>query len=97
MKIYIAGPISGVENYKEVFAKVETQLIKWGHKVMNPAALGEGFDYEAYMPICLAMLEACDCVFLLNGWESSKGARLEKEYAIVQGKHVLYVSNGLPL
>ena len=89
-KIYIAGKISGLENYREVFEKAEDKLLTEGNEVMNPAVLGEGFDYKAYMPICLAMLEACDTVFMLKNWEDSKGAKVEHEYAKIQGKKIVY-------
>lgn len=46
MKIYIAGPITGIPDYKERFAKAEAELKAKGHAVMNPAALPEGFEYS---------------------------------------------------
>ena len=57
---------------------------------MNPAVLSEGFPYESYMPICLAMLEACNTVCMLKNWKDSKGARVEHEYAKLQGKNIIY-------
>jgi len=89
-KVYIAGKINGLNNYREIFKEVEDRLITEGNVVMNPAVLGEGFNYEAYMPICLAMLEACDTVFMLNNWKDSKGAKVEHEYAKLQGKKIIY-------
>lgn len=89
-KIYIAGKISGLKNYREIFKKAENDLLTQGNCVMNPAVLGEGFEYEVYMPICLSMLQACDTVFMLKNWTDSKGAKLERDYAIVQGKNILY-------
>ena len=44
MKIYIAGKITGRENYKDEFKKAEERLTKQGHTVMNPAFLPEGFN-----------------------------------------------------
>jgi hypothetical protein len=89
-KIYIAGKISGLKNYKEIFKKAENELTTKGNLVMNPAVLGEGFEYKSYMPICLAMLEACDTVFFLENWSDSKGAKVEYEYAKIQGKNIVY-------
>lgn len=89
-KIYIAGKINGLPNYKEVFKKAEDKFTKEGHLVMNPAILGEGFPYEAYMPICLTMLEACNTVCMFKNWKDSKGAKLEHEYAKLQGKNIIY-------
>lgn len=90
-KIYIAGKISGFKNYKEKFSKAEKQLIAQGHICMNPAVLPEGFPYKAYIPICIAMIDQCDSVYMLNNWEDSKGARFELEYAKVSGKEIKFL------
>ncbi|WP_271814553.1 DUF4406 domain-containing protein [Clostridium beijerinckii] len=86
----MAGKINGLKNYREVFKKAEDKLIAEGNVVMNPAVLGEGFNYEVYMPICLAMLEACEIVYMLSNWTDSKGAKVEHEYAKIQGKQIIY-------
>lgn len=89
-KVYIAGKINGLENYREVFAEAEKELTEQGCICMNPSVLGEGFNYEVYMPICLAMLEACDTIYMINNWNDSRGAKLEHEYAKLQGKKIVY-------
>ncbi|WP_050608243.1 DUF4406 domain-containing protein [Clostridium niameyense] len=90
MKIYIAGKITGLKDYKKIFKDAECKLKKEGNICMNPSILPEGFPYEAYMPICTAMIDQCDSVYMLNNWEDSKGARVELEYAKVTGKKILY-------
>ena len=92
MKIYIAGPITGVENYKEAFSKAEEHLLSIGHSVMNPAVLPNGFEHYEYMIVCYSMIDVCDCVYFLENWERSKGACLEFEYAKSTGKSVFYQS-----
>lgn len=89
-KIYIAGKINGLKNYREVFKEAEDKLKEEGNICMNPSVLGEGFPYTYYMPICLAMLEACDTVYMLNNWQDSKGAKVEHEYAKIQGREIIY-------
>ena len=44
MKIYIAGKITGKEDYKTDFKAAEERLTKQGHAVLNPAVLPEGFN-----------------------------------------------------
>ena len=40
------------------------------------------------MLVSLALLDACDAVLLLDGWQESKGARLELETALAQEKPI---------
>lgn len=89
-KIYIAGKVNGLQNYEEIFAKAERNLVSRGYRVMNPAVLGKGFDYEVYLPICLLMLQACDAIYMLSNWTDSKGAKVELEYAKAQDKTIIY-------
>lgn len=88
--MYIAGSVTGVPDYRKRFKKVNDFLTKEGHLCMDPSILTEGFPYESYMPICFAMIDACDSIYLLEGWESSKGACRELEYAQSKNKSVYY-------
>lgn len=88
MKIYIAGKITGDKDYRQKFKKVADDLKAGGHAVMNPAVLPDGFSYEDYIAICVAMINACEMVYLLDDWADSQGAKFEKHYAEVTGKKV---------
>ena len=83
MKIFISGAITNNPNYKKDFERG----VKWAYSVdknpaiFNPADLRIGFDNVDYMKIGFAAMECCNIVFFLKGWENSKGARLEYEYA----------------
>ena len=91
MIFYIAGPMSGKEDYnRPEFFEVEDLLQDAGHIVLNPAMLPRDLPEESYMPICVAMLEQADAIYLLRGWEQSKGALTEKYYAERQNKLVIY-------
>ena len=82
IKIYIAGPMTGKAEYnRPAFALAEKNLRAAGYRVINPAVMPTDLDREDYMPICLAMLERCDAIYLLDGWQESEGARVEVEYA----------------
>lgn len=88
MKVYIAGKITGDPNYRQKFKLAEDGLRDLGHAVMNPAVLPGGFDYADYIEICLAMINACDMVYLLDDWGDSRGAKFEKHYAEITGKKI---------
>lgn len=93
MKIYIAGKITGLKSYREIFQKAEEKLNAEGHVCMNPAVLSEGFPWDAYMPICYAMIDQCEAIYMLDNWTDSTGAKLELEYSEKNGKKVIYESN----
>lgn len=63
---------------------------------MDPTCLPAGFDWEDYMPICLAMLERCDAICLLTGWERSWGAQKELWAARHWGKKVFQGPGEVP-
>ena len=41
----------------------------------------EDTSYAEYMDLSIALMRQCNCVFMLPGWENSKGARFENDYA----------------
>ena len=85
-KIYIAGKITGEENYRQKFKAAQDELEARGYRAMNPAILPPGFAYEDYMHICFAMIDVCDAVYFLADWRDSPGATREHEYASRLGK-----------
>ena len=100
MRVYIAGPITGVENYEENFRKEERKLKEDGHTVFNPAEIGkklekmragEKISHEQYMSYLLPYLLQADAVCMIDGWENSEGARLEHDVAKATGKTFIKV------
>lgn len=86
MKVYIAGKITGNENYREEFAKAQDELEKNGHTVLNPAVLPEGLTKGEYMRICFSMIDIADKVVFIPGWQDSEGAMLETDYCLYINK-----------
>jgi nucleoside 2-deoxyribosyltransferase len=92
MKVYIAGPISGVPDHKERFAEAERFLKGQGYDVVNPALTENSeYSYKDYIDSGLRQLSECDALCTLPGFENSKGALLERAYALVTGKPVMNI------
>lgn len=94
MKIYISGAITGTDDYMERFAKAEKELTEQGYSVVNPAKvnaqLPEDTSYEEYMKMCFCMLDMCESIFMLKGWEKSCGANREYGYALAKKKTIFF-------
>ncbi len=77
-KIYVAGPMAGYKDFNHLsFFNAALELELKGYIVLNPATLPAGLSQKEYMSICLPMVACCDAIYLLDGWEDSKGANAE--------------------
>lgn len=89
MKIYISGSISASNDYEIKFKEKEKLLKQLSHIVLNPVK-NVGFTYREYIDMALAELSKCECIYMLKGWEHSKGAQLEKMYAETVGLIIMF-------
>ncbi len=93
--VYISGPITNTKDAKERFRKAEDDLKKRGYKkVINPERLCEVYKYDAmygqYMAHCKLMVKNSRVIYMLKGWENSKGAITERTLAMSQNMEVIY-------
>lgn len=98
MKVYISGPIEGKMDYLNNFRKVEETLLGLGYVVVNPASLnkavkGRGISMEDYLELDLKLLEWCDSIVMLDGWEQSRGCNREYGYAVGTQKSIIHIKN----
>lgn len=95
-KIYISGKITGTDDYMQRFEKVENTLNNMfpGVSIINPAKVNAAMPidttYDQYMAMSFTMLDMCDTIYMMSGWEHSNGARKEKLRAEILGLNVLY-------
>lgn len=86
---YISGKITPTLGETQAinmakFFAAEDLLVSQGHSVFNPARLevDGGATWEWYLARDLKYIyEEQPTLFMLTGWEASKGARLEKAFA----------------
>jgi hypothetical protein len=88
MVVYISGAITGKIDYLKTFNEAEKELKEMGHIPINPCCVPLGLNWQTYMIIDLAMVEASDAILMLNGWQDSKGAKQELERAIQENKKI---------
>lgn len=91
MTIYISGPMAGIEGYEKNFKAAEMKMKEAGHEVVNPAEIdGEGVTREELLELDLWMLEGCDAIYMLKGWQKSCGANREYGFALAKGMDVMF-------
>jgi hypothetical protein len=83
MKVYISGPITGVPDFnRDAFTAAAAALRAQGYDPLNPHDVIPNSTTGATWEECLrgdiaALATECDGIALLDGWESSRGSKLE--------------------
>ena len=101
MRIYISGPISDKEDLnRKAFKEVEELIRNKGHQPVNPHEVGKQIDgksfdnlkdmYAEYMRLDIRALLDCQAIYLLRGWERSKGCLIEVDIANVLHMQFIY-------
>jgi len=101
-KVYIAGPMTGypLYNFEQFFAWAaairstgDTPLNPAGHdlsKMFNGWAYSEA-DYDEVIEYDLELIrQEADRMFMLRGWNFSKGAQMEHKLAVELGLNIQY-------
>ncbi len=84
MRIYIAGPMTGLPDLNfPAFHAEAAKLRAAGHEVINPAEINPDhtMPWVQCMRRDIAQLVTCDAIRLLPRWDQSRGARLEEHLA----------------
>lgn len=91
-KIYISGKITGLEEKEalRIFCEAETELVNKGFIVFNPMTIEHNHDksWSNYMKTDIKALMECDAIYMLPNWNTSKGAKIERQLAIDLGMKV---------
>ena len=103
-RIYIAGCYSDgdtllISEQKEnarMFRKAQVKLTLEGWAVINPIEMDwrmareEGITYQDVMDSDIAIIDGCHAIFMLKGWENSRGAVREHTFAKEKGLEIIY-------
>lgn len=95
MRIYISGPITNDPNYITRFWITEMRLKERFSRsqIFNPASAHEKMPdwmkHRQYMELCQIELRWCDTAYFMRGWETSKGCRMEHEWAKEWGMKII--------
>ncbi|GAG32977.1 unnamed protein product [marine sediment metagenome] len=83
---YLSGPITGYANHnEEEFATQAAFLRSKGYSILNPCAWPHLKTWAANLKRDIKRLMTCEGVFVLKGWQASRGAVLEIFVAIILG------------
>jgi hypothetical protein len=102
MRWYLAGPMTGLPQYNfPEFNRVARMLRECGVKVVvNPAELNTDPDtkeavtdsYQACLKRSIQGMLTCDGLVLLDGWQNSHGALVERKLAEEVGMTIMTVN-----
>ena len=98
MRIYISGAITGHEETAEYRFNVSTGFLKHIYpeaEIVDPWLICQSISHSAnpthddYMHISFALMDICDTVFFVPGWQKSEGCQKERKYAEEKGMVIL--------
>lgn len=96
LKVFVSGPMTGYDNFNfGKFDAIAEKLSKAGVDVVNPVDICRKYKKERVLAdksVFAQMVEeqqaaekACSAILMLDGWETSNGARLELDTALRNG------------
>lgn len=89
---YISGKISGLkeDEYTRNFDFAKSIVSLAGFKPISPLDLPHPFEnWYTRMILCLFVLTFCECVYFMDDWRESRGARIEYKWAKIFRKNIL--------
>jgi len=95
-KVYISGAISGSEGFyalqKIRFEQAALTFKAQGFEVVNPFELDHSKNsvWADFMRTDIKAMMDCTHVYMVSGWEKSKGAKIEHDLAFGLGMSIFY-------
>lgn len=95
-KCYISGKITGTNDYVERFLQAEMKVRNLGFEPINPVKVNSELPSDTswldYMVMSIIVMTRSDVrkIYMLKGWENSKGAIIEHNLAKGAGYEIIY-------
>ena len=91
-RIYISAPITGMEDTADQRFNAAAKLAKEeGFIPVNPYQENRSFcQWGDAIVAGLRLLRKCDCILLCEGWQQSRGCRIEQQFAQGAGIEVYF-------
>ena len=96
IKIYLAGQMAGLPelNYPAFYEMAEKLHKKFGWEIINPAAYkyddDDKYTYHKVLYRDFLLIDECDGIYLMKGWENSSGASCELALARLMGLEIMF-------
>ena len=105
--VYLSGPMTAafghtIEDNVASGVRVFLTCIAAGIPAISPQLSGAfpsawtAVSWETWIAYDCAVIDRCSHVLMLPRWETSKGARFERDYALSRGTPVVYAIEELP-
>ena len=101
INIYLAGPMSGREDYNyQAFLETAENINAIARNrgknvhVVHTANAPREMDYGIYLGISYFFLAKSDAIVFMEGWEKSMGSNWERERAMELGVPEFFIRNG---
>ena len=94
--VYLSGMISGLPIHvaKRKFDNAQKYFNDKGLICCNPCRQFSLSSWEDNLIRDLMLIKQCDTFCLIEGWEKSVGANIEKQFAETIGKEIVYFEDG---
>lgn len=91
-KIYISAPITGREDTADERFSNAVRLVRgMGNIAINPWQENRNFEKWGDAIVAgLRLLRKCDGILLCDGWQHSRGCKIEQQFAQGAGLEVLF-------
>lgn len=96
--VYLSGAVTGNKWARTMFSAAESILDSRGYECINPQSIGalfpQQFKHSDYMDVDYVLLSKADYIAMIPGYETSKGAMLELNFAKEHGIGILEGKDG---